>query len=125
MKSSIIKTGTMLAGFLLAACLSTHAEVKLACDAELQGIGWCQTMDRPYVLCFIKLWNVQVLSGRQTTEEGICLWKKGRQSDHCSSSDFPLPMEMFSQDLRSPLEYKLLGKWNRPKKKKIQEMSIN
>ena len=29
MKSSIIKTGTMLAGFLLAACLSTHAEVKL------------------------------------------------------------------------------------------------
>ena len=26
MKSSIIKTGTMLAGFLLAACLSTHAE---------------------------------------------------------------------------------------------------
>ena len=29
MKSSIIKTGAMLAGFLLAACLSTHAEVKL------------------------------------------------------------------------------------------------
>ena len=29
MKSSIIKTGTMLAGLLLAACLSTHAEVKL------------------------------------------------------------------------------------------------
>lgn len=29
MKSSIIKTGTMLAGFLLAACLSTHAEIKL------------------------------------------------------------------------------------------------
>lgn len=30
MKSSIIKTGTMLASFLLAAaCLSTHAEVKL------------------------------------------------------------------------------------------------
>ena len=29
MKSSIIKTGTMLAGFLLAACPSTHAEVKL------------------------------------------------------------------------------------------------
>lgn len=28
MKSSIIKTGTMLAGFLLAACLSTHAESK-------------------------------------------------------------------------------------------------
>ena len=27
MKSSIIKTGAMLAGFLLAACLSTHAEV--------------------------------------------------------------------------------------------------
>ena len=26
MKSSIIKTGAMLAGFLLAACLSTHAE---------------------------------------------------------------------------------------------------
>ena len=30
MKSSIIKTGTMLASFLLTACLSTaHAEIKL------------------------------------------------------------------------------------------------
>ena len=29
MKSSMTKTGTILASFLLSACLSTHAEVKL------------------------------------------------------------------------------------------------
>ena len=95
-----------------------ECSAQLACDArsyrESDGVG---TTERPYVLCFMKLWDVYVLSGRQATEEGICLRKKGRYSDHSNSSDFCLPVEMLSQDLRSPLEYKLLGKWNRSKKK--------